>query len=62
VGRVETRLDWLDGTKGIAILWIVFFYFFIAYSGGRLPWPITPGYFAAFEKICAPESLGPRVR
>lgn len=61
-GRVETRLDWLDGTKGIAILWIVFFHFFIAYSGGRVPWPITPGYFAAYEKICAPESLGSHAR
>jgi len=55
-GRIEARLDWLDGTKGIAILWIVFFHFFIAYNGGRLPWSLDPGYFAAYEKICAPES------
>ena len=55
-GRIEARLDWLDGTKGIAILWIVFFHFFIAYNGGRLPWPIKPGYFASYEKIWAPES------
>ena len=30
-GRIEARLDWLDGTKGIAILWIAFFHFFIAF-------------------------------
>ena len=59
-GRVEARLDWLDGTKGIAILWIAFFHFFIAYNGGRRPWLLDPGYFAAYEKICAPESLGSR--
>jgi peptidoglycan/LPS O-acetylase OafA/YrhL len=55
-GRIEARLDWLDGTKGIAILWIVFFHFFIAYNDGRLPWPLKPGYFASYEKIWAPES------
>jgi peptidoglycan/LPS O-acetylase OafA/YrhL len=59
-GRIDGRLDWLDGTKGIAILWIVFFHFFIPYEDGRLPWPITPGYFASYERICAPESLGAR--
>ncbi|HJV56990.1 MAG TPA: acyltransferase family protein, partial [Methylomirabilota bacterium] len=59
-GRGEARLDWLDGTKGIAILWIVGFHFFIAYAAGRLPWPLDPGYFAAYEKLLAPASLGGR--
>lgn len=57
-GRIEVRLDWLDGTKGIAILWIVFFHFFATYEDGRLPWPLAPDYFASYEKIWAPESLG----
>ena len=59
-GRVEARLDWLDGTKGIAILWIVGFHCFIAYAAGRLPWPLDPGYFAAYEKLLVPASLGGR--
>lgn len=49
------RLDWLDGVKGIAILWIVFFHFFTFYDHGRTPWPLHPGYLAAYEARCAPE-------
>jgi peptidoglycan/LPS O-acetylase OafA/YrhL len=60
-GRAEARLDWLDGTKGIAILWIVCFHCFIAYAAGRLPWPLDPGYFAAYERIWAPASPAGRV-
>ena len=60
-GPIEARLDWLDGTKGIAILWIAFFHFFIAYNGGRLPWLLDPGYLASYERICAPESPAARV-
>ena len=59
-GRVEARLDWLDGTKGIAILWIAFFHFFIAYNGGRLPWLLDPGYLASYERICASDSPAAR--
>jgi peptidoglycan/LPS O-acetylase OafA/YrhL len=59
-GRGEVRLYWLDGTKGIAILWIVFFHFFVAYEGGRLPWLLDPDYFARYERICAPESAASR--
>jgi peptidoglycan/LPS O-acetylase OafA/YrhL len=44
--------------KGIAILWIAFFHFFIAYGEGRTPWLLSPGYFASYEKICAPHSPG----
>jgi peptidoglycan/LPS O-acetylase OafA/YrhL len=57
VGSVEARLDWLDGMKGIAILWILFFHFFCTYEDGRLPWPLAPDYFASYEKSCAPHSL-----
>jgi peptidoglycan/LPS O-acetylase OafA/YrhL len=52
-GGGEGRLDWLDGLKGIAILWIVFFHFFTFYDHGRTPWPLHPGYLAAYEARCA---------
>jgi peptidoglycan/LPS O-acetylase OafA/YrhL len=54
-GGTEGRLDWLDGVKGIAILWIVFFHFFTFYDHGRTPWPLHPGYLAAYEARCAPD-------
>jgi peptidoglycan/LPS O-acetylase OafA/YrhL len=54
-GGAEGRLDWLDGVKGIAILWIVFFHFFTSYDHGRTPWPLHPGYLAAYEARCAPD-------
>ena len=56
-GGAEGRLDWLDGVKGIAILWIVFFHFFTFYDHGRTPWPLHPGYFAAYEARCAPDGF-----
>ncbi len=34
---VSTRLSWLDGMKGISILWIAFFRFFGTYANGRYP-------------------------
>lgn len=52
--RGDRRLEWLDGVKGIAILWIVFFHFFTFYDHGRTPWPLHPGYLAAYEAGCAP--------
>ncbi len=55
----STRLDWLDGMKGIAILWIVFFHFFVAYGEGRTPWLLGAGYHATYEKTCAPLPPGP---
>jgi peptidoglycan/LPS O-acetylase OafA/YrhL len=54
-GGAEGRLDWLDGVKGLAILWIVFFHFFTFYDHGRTPWPLHPGYLAAYEARCAPD-------
>jgi peptidoglycan/LPS O-acetylase OafA/YrhL len=56
-GEAEGRLDWLDGVKGIAILWIVFFHFFTSYDHGRTPWPLHPGYLAAYEARCAPDGF-----
>ena len=54
-GAEGRRLDWLDGVKGLAILWIVFFHFFTFYDHGRTPWPLHPGYLAAYETRCAPD-------
>jgi peptidoglycan/LPS O-acetylase OafA/YrhL len=48
----QARLTWLDGSKGISILWIVFFHFFNAYTNGRYPSPIRPHYFATFLRSC----------
>jgi peptidoglycan/LPS O-acetylase OafA/YrhL len=52
----ESRLHWLDGIKGLAILWIVAFHFFSTYWNGSLPSPFGPHYFAAFIHRCAPSS------
>jgi peptidoglycan/LPS O-acetylase OafA/YrhL len=56
--RVIARLDWLDGMKGISILWIVFFHAFNFLGGrdGRFPSPLSEGYVAKFWAACAPVS------
>ncbi|MBI3798778.1 MAG: acyltransferase [Deltaproteobacteria bacterium] len=51
------RLSWLDGMKGISILWIAFFHFFGTYANGRYPGPLGPHYFSAFVSQCAPSSV-----
>jgi peptidoglycan/LPS O-acetylase OafA/YrhL len=50
------RLQWLDGIKGIAILWIVLFHFFASYANDAFPSPLASHYFAAFIHRCAPAS------
>lgn len=51
-----TRLTWLDGMKGISILWIAFFHFFTAYTNNRYPDPLGSHYFSSFISQCAPSS------
>jgi len=51
------RLAWLDGVKGISILWIVFFHFFKTYENNRFPDPLRAHYFANFLSQCGPESM-----
>ncbi len=46
------RLNWLDGMKGISILWIAFFHVFKTYANDRFPYPTQDGYFAAFLAAC----------
>lgn len=52
--RAETsRLDWLDSTRGLSILWIACFHFLIAYDNGRYPWPVSLSSLSAFVEKCA---------
>jgi peptidoglycan/LPS O-acetylase OafA/YrhL len=52
----NARLTWLDGMKGISILWIAFFHFFNTYANGRYPDILGPHYFSVFVSQCAPSS------
>lgn len=52
----SVRLSWLDGMKGISILWIAFFHFFGTYANGRYPDALAPHYFSSFVSQCAPSS------
>ncbi|MBI3304162.1 MAG: acyltransferase family protein [Deltaproteobacteria bacterium] len=47
------RLSWLDGMKGISILWIAFFHFFNTYANNRYPSPLGPDYCSSF--VARPE-------
>ncbi|MGV8075059.1 MAG: acyltransferase family protein [Syntrophobacteraceae bacterium] len=50
------RLTWLDATKGISILLIVFFHFFSAYGGAGYPWPVNLYKLPSIVSQCAPSS------
>jgi peptidoglycan/LPS O-acetylase OafA/YrhL len=52
----DNRFWWLDGIKGISILWIVFFHFFCAYNV-RYPWVLDSSYFHKVMEVCAPSSV-----
>ncbi len=54
---IKPRLLWIDITKGISILWIVAFHFFIGYAGERYPWPLKFTALPSFVSDCAPASL-----
>ena len=54
--RPSVRLDWIDGMKGISILWIAFFHGFSFLGGSRFPSPLSAGYLAAMRRSCAPAS------
>jgi peptidoglycan/LPS O-acetylase OafA/YrhL len=54
------RLGWIDGVKGISILWVAFFHAFSMRSG--FPWPLKPGYFAEYRGLCAPASSWDEIR
>jgi peptidoglycan/LPS O-acetylase OafA/YrhL len=48
------RLRWLDGIKGLAILWIAYFHCYEAYINRRLPSPLGSQYLAHFFAQAAP--------
>lgn len=52
------RLTWLDGMKGISILWIAFFHFYTSYTNNRYPNPLGPHYLSSFVAQCGPSSGG----
>ena len=56
----KVRLDWLDGVKGISILWIAFFHSFSLRSG--FPWPLKEGYFSEYRAACDPASRWEEIR
>jgi peptidoglycan/LPS O-acetylase OafA/YrhL len=52
----NVRFDWVDGVRGLSILWIAVFHGFITY-GGRYPWLRTFDAFPPFIAKCAPTSV-----
>lgn len=56
IAPAGARLSWLDGMKGISILWIAFFHFFGTYANGRYLNVLGPHYFSSFVSQCAPSS------
>ncbi len=54
------HFEWVDGARGIAILWIAFFHSFLAY-GADYPWPITFSSYSAFVEQCAPSGFLTRI-
>lgn len=57
-----TRLGWLDGMKGISILWIAYFHTFSVLVGdGRFPGALTSGYLGSYWASCRPQSWAQQV-
>jgi peptidoglycan/LPS O-acetylase OafA/YrhL len=55
--RPSIRLQWIDGMKGISILWIAFFHGFNqAFGGSRFPRPLSAEYLASMHRACGPTS------
>lgn len=50
------RLTWFDSVKGLSILWIAIFHFFLAYDQSRHPWLLSPSSLFAFVEGCAREN------
>ncbi|HVN90518.1 MAG TPA: acyltransferase [Candidatus Binataceae bacterium] len=50
------RLRWLDGIKGLSILWIAYFHCYEAYINKGLPSPLDADYFARLIHQLNPQS------
>ncbi len=55
------RLTWLDGVRGVSIIWIVFFHFFNTWSNGRYPSLIARHFIATISSRCAEAGFGTRL-
>src|ERR1700694_3840919 len=53
----SSRVEWPDGMKGVAILWIAFFHFYNTYSDSQYPSITSSDYFARSMARCPHESL-----
>lgn len=53
----SARVEWPDGMKGVAILWIVFFHFYNTYSNSQYPSITASNYFERFMARCPHDSL-----
>ncbi len=51
------RIQWLDGVRGMAIIWIVFFHCLLTYNDGHFPSPISLDSFLTFITQCGGGSL-----
>ena len=51
------RFQWLDGVRGMAVIWIAFYHCLLSYDNGRLPWPITFDSLPGFVEQCANGSI-----
>jgi peptidoglycan/LPS O-acetylase OafA/YrhL len=47
------RFEWLDGVRGLAVVWIAFFHCILSYNNGRFPSPLTFGSLGGFVEQCA---------
>lgn len=52
----KSRFWWLDGVKGVSILWIVFFHFFANYDSG-LPWVLDRKFIPKVLAECSQGSI-----
>ncbi len=52
------RLQWMDGVRGISILWISLFHVLIVHGSDRFPWPVALETFPAFFATCPMDLVG----
>jgi peptidoglycan/LPS O-acetylase OafA/YrhL len=52
----KARFWWLDGIKGVSILWIVFFHFFSTFDSGY-PWVLDPKFLPTVIARCTQGSI-----
>jgi len=51
------HFQWLDGVRGLAVIWIAFFHCILSYNDGRFPSPVTINSISGFVGQCAQGSL-----